>query len=151
MAGYTACSDDQAIVTVLPITSYTSTTARVGWVDMGAYSRGQFILQVGATGTAESLTAVAQQATDTNGSGAKALNTAKAITAITASNKSAVININGQDMDANNGFRYASVLLTFVNSGTVASAETFVGGLFLGQPETTPPAAFAGSQVIGNS
>jgi hypothetical protein len=151
MAGYTACSDDQAIAAALPIASYSSTTARIGWVNMGLYSRGQFIIQVGAVGAAESVTAVAQQATDTNGSGAKALNTAKAITAITASNKSAVIDVNGQDIDANNNFQYASVLLTFVNSGTTATAETFAGGLFLGQPETTPPPAFAGSQVVGNT
>jgi hypothetical protein len=151
MAGYTACSDDQAIAAALPITSYSSTTARIGWVNMGLYSRGQFIVQVGVTGAAEGVLAVAQQATDTNGAGAKALNNAKAIAAITASNKTAVIDINGQDMDANNGFKYASVLLTFVNSGTTATAETFASGIFLGDPETTPPPAFAGSQVAGNT
>ena len=151
MAGYTACSDDQAIAAVTPIKGFSSSTTRCGWINMGLYNRGQFLIEVGAIGAAESFTAVAQQATDTNGTGVKALNTAKAITAITASNSTAVINVNGQDMDANNGFQYISVLLTSITSGATASTETYASCVFLGQPESTPPSAFAGSQIVGNT
>lgn len=153
MAGYTQCSDDQTICAVLPPAQYTSTTARCGYVNMSGFNRLQFIVTVGVTGAAESVTAAVQQATDTTGAGVKALNSqasgnALTLTApITASNKSAVINVNAQELDVANGFTSVSLLLTFVTSAT-AGTETVAGVVAVGQPEITPPAAFAGSQVI---
>lgn len=148
MAGYTACSDDQTLVAVLNTIGHTSSTVNTGWVNMGANVKAQFIINVGAIGAAEAMTAVASQATSSTGAGAKATNNAIAITAITASNTSAVVNINGQSMDANNGFQWVSLNLGFVTSGTTAALGTFATVNVLAVPDVTPPTSVA-SQVIG--
>lgn len=139
---YTNLSDAQTIAATSPVTVQAAGTARMGWVDMAAYNRVQFVVSVGGLGTSGTVDAVIQQATDTSGTGAKALTTTKTATQITASNKGVVINVKGTELDVNNSFRYVSVLMT------VATSSAQLAGLILGEPESTPPAAPSGYQVI---
>lgn len=145
---YTNLSDGQTQLAVLNPVGFSSATTRVGWVDLGLNERVQFIVNVGFTGAGEGLTASVQQATDTNGTGAKALSPAKAITSITASNKTAVVNVVGTDLDVNGGFRYAGLLITCVTSITTAASGSIVSAICLGQPDATPPTAASGEQIV---
>ena len=149
MAGYSACSDDQTLAQVVNPTAYSSATSTSAYVNFSLFKRGQYIVTVGAVGSGESITATVKQATSSTGAGAKAMNTPIALaTAVTASNTPFVININDQSFDANNGFQWAALALTFVNSGTVASAETTVSFVLLCDPNSTPPTSVA-SQIVG--
>jgi hypothetical protein len=149
MAGYTPLSDDQPINGILNPIGNTSSTVTLGWVDMKYYKRNKFTISVGAIGSGENLAASVVQATTSTGAGSKALATPIAITAITASNKSAVVNVSGPDLDTNNGFEFAALSITLVNTGTNAAGGTVLSGLSQGDPQTTPPPAFTGSQVVG--
>lgn len=149
MAGYTACSDDQTLVLAVSQAAYSSATSTGTYINFSLYRRAQFIVSIGAVGSGESVTATVKQATSSTGAGAKAMqNPISLTTAITASNQVAVININDQSFDANNGFQWAALALTFTNSGTVASAETNAAVFVLADPNVTPPTSVAG-QVVG--
>lgn len=143
---YTALSDAQPVVAVLTTTAATAAqTAKVGWFDMGGATgatRVQFIIQVGAIGASATVDAVVNQAKDTSGTLSKALTTTKTIAQITASNKFAVVNVAGTDLDTNNGFRTVELLLT------VGTATANISGVCLADPETTPPATLSGGQVV---
>jgi hypothetical protein len=157
MAGYTALSDDQVLIGVLYPATHSSSSANTGWINAGYYKRFQAIITVGVVGSGESITATVQQATSSTGAGAKAMqNPITLSTAITASNQAAVINVNSQSFDANNGFSWVEFALTFTTSGTTAAAETYGNMVVLGDPQLTPPIVGAGpttgslaSQIVG--
>lgn len=157
MAGYTACSDDQVLVQAVAPAAFSSSSPTGTWINFAGYKRAQIIINVGAVGSGESITATVKQATSSTGAGAKAMQNPIALNAaVTASNSAVVININGQSFDANNGFQWFALVPTFVNSGTVASAETVASYSVLADPNATPPTTGAGpitgsvaSQVVG--
>lgn len=139
---YTDLSGAQTQAAVLSPTVQAAGTARLGWVNMGSYNRVQCAVHVGGLGTAGTVDAVIQQATDTSGTGAKALATTKTATQITASNKGCIIDVKGPELDVNNNFNCISMLIT------VATSSAQIAGTILGEPESTPPAAPSGYQVI---
>lgn len=124
-----------AISPLFPVAQATGTVA-VGWVDMAAYRRIAFILDVGNTGGSATVSAVVNQATDTNGTGSKVLAGAagsKSITQITVTGKQVVVNVEMPDMDSNNNFRYAQLLIT------VGTASALISCDVIGDLTFTPP------------
>lgn len=142
MAGYTACSDDQTMLSVIAPVAQATGTVRTTFFNMGLNQRCQFIVEVGNTGGSATVDATVYQATDTNGTGAKVLSPSKTITQITATGKNAVINLNATELDVNNSFNCAALLITVGTASALLSSQT------LAQPEVTPPAAVVGTQVI---
>lgn len=85
------------------------------WIDMGVFQSGMAVVLAGALGTSATLDAKIQQATDASGTGAKDV-TGKAITQLTDagtdSDKQAVINFRADDLDRENGFGFAALVMT---------------------------------------
>ena len=99
------------------------------WVDMGEYNQIVAIAMAGTLGASATFDAILQQATDSSGTGAKAI-TGKAITQLTQagtdSDKQAIINCRGAELDVAGGFRFARLRIT------VATASSDGAGLILG-------------------
>ncbi len=112
-------SSDATVQSILvPASVTSSSTPKIGYMSMKGISNAEFILNIGALGSGESLTAVLNQATSSNGTGAKVFSPTKAITAITSltPNVTVVVNLAGDEMDANNGFTHAALLVTLTSS-----------------------------------
>jgi hypothetical protein len=109
----------------------TGTSTR-GYVDMGAYHRISWNVNVGAIGSGSTVDAVVKQATNTSGGSLKALSVNKAITQITASNTNVQVNVDAAELDTNNSFRYATLYVT------VGTATATIGDLCYGDPEKKP-------------
>lgn len=132
---YSALSDISSAVQQTFAAAVTASTFTTSYVDLGAYNRGKFSVSVGAIGASSTITPTIQQATDTNGTGAKAVVFLNSVTiaAITASNTENTYNVSGQLLDVVNGFRYVNC------SVVVGTASALVGVRFEGEPESTPP------------
>jgi len=107
----------------------TATTHDSDWVDMGLFEQIQAIIMVGTLGSSATVDAILQQATDSSGTGVKAI-TGKAITQLTDagsdSDKQAVINCRSEELDVANAFTHVRLRIT------VATASSDGAGLILG-------------------
>lgn len=118
-----------AVVGIINPVSQAAGTVTTGWVDMQKFGALLALLAVGALGASATVDAKIQQATDGSGTGAKDV-TGSAITQLTKAgtddNKQALINLRQEDLDKNNGFRFARLSVTV---GTAASliAATVLG------------------------
>jgi hypothetical protein len=132
---FTAVSDAASVATEVFPAVATIGTVTSSYVDMGAYESGQWVVRVGTLGTASTITPVINQAVNTSGGSAKAVTFLSAVTIapITTANTESIFNVNGQIMDANNGFRYTNCVVT------LASASSVIGISFEGVPQSTPP------------
>ena len=134
-----------ALSPLFPVAQATGTVS-VGWVNMANFRRISFILDVGNTGANATVNAVVNQATNSSGAGSKVLAGAagsKAITAITATGLQAVVNVAMPDLDSNNSYTYAQLLVT------VGTASALISCDVIGDPTYTPPTLPAWmSQVI---
>lgn len=100
------------------------------WVDMGEFDQIMAIAAIGTLGASATATVSVVQATDSSGTGAKAI-TGKAATALTQaspddSDKQIVINVRAEELDLDNGFTHAALRIVV---GTAASDG---GGVVLG-------------------
>ena len=109
----------------VPPTNQAVGTITTGWLSLANFQNVLAAVRSGTLGASASVTAKLQQATDTSGTAAKDL-TGKAITAITANNKTALINLNAQELDVANGFDCVQLQIT------VATATSYVQGEVLG-------------------
>lgn len=117
-------SDRAAIVGVVNPASHSAGTVSSGWVSMAKFERIMAVIQTGVLGTAATVAAKLEQAQDSSGAGAKDVS-GKAITTIvkaSGDNKQAIINMAGEDIDANDGFTHVRLSMTVAEAASVASA-----------------------------
>jgi hypothetical protein len=106
----------------------TSTTVTSGWIDATTFHNYLALIKAGVLGTAATVDAKLQQATDSSGTGAKDV-TGKAITQLVKAsndNNQVSIDLKQEDLDFNNGFKF------FRLSVTVGTAASLVDGTVLG-------------------
>ncbi|HEX9810635.1 MAG TPA: hypothetical protein VGA88_00910 [Burkholderiales bacterium] len=122
-------SEQAALVATVDPDALTATDHTSDWVDMGKFESILAIVLLGDLGAEAEVTAKLEQATDSDGTGAKDI-TGKAITTATHSppdsDKQMLINCRAEELDLDNSFRYVRL------SMTVATATSDGAGLILG-------------------
>lgn len=122
-------SEIVGVVASIDPDAYAASTVTTGWIAAKNYQAFMAVVQAGDLGASATLDAKLQQASDGSGTGAKDI-TGKAITQLTQagtdSNKQAIINLRGDELDLDNGFTH------FRLSMTVAVATSDCGGIVLG-------------------
>lgn len=130
-------SEGLAVLASIDPASIAASTVTSAWVPVTNFLSLLLVVQTGVLGTAATVDAKIQQATDVSGTGAKDLSPGKSITQIvkaTGDNKQALLDFRAQDLDAANNFNYVRVSLT------VAAAASIVGAvLYGGNPRFLPP------------
>ena len=130
-------SEGLAVLASIDPASIAASTVTSAWVPVTNFLSLLLVVQTGVLGTAATVDAKIQQATDVSGTGAKDLSPGKSITQIvkaTGDNKQALLDFRAQDLDAANGFNYVRVSLT------VGAAASIVGALLYGgSPRFMPP------------
>jgi len=98
------------------------------WVDMRNFYALLAALNIGVIGVAGTVDAKIEQATDINGTGAKAVTGLAIVQIVKAGgdNRQAAINVRQEDLDKNGGFRFVRVSLT------VGTAATFLSAMLVG-------------------
>lgn len=108
------------------------------WAPMKDFERGLAVISVGTLGASATVDAKLQQATDSSGTGAKDI-TGKAITQLTQagsdSDKQALIDVRGDELDVNNLFDHVAIVMT------VATATSDTAALLLGTSARYGPAS----------
>lgn len=144
-------SDRIALVGVIDPDANAAGTLLTTWVPAALYSGFMAIVLAGDLGVNGTIDAKLRQATDAAGTGAKDV-TAKAITQLTQagtdrSNKRAIINLESEDLDHNNGFTYVALSMT----GAIATSDS--AGLLFGidpkYPVTNSDTANGVIEVVG--
>lgn len=123
-------SEQAAVCAVIDPDANTAAALTSDYVDMGQFGAAMGIALVGTLGSSATIDFKFVQATDASGTGVKDV-TGKAITQITQagtdqSDTQAVINLRAEDLDVDNGFRYAAVVLT-TGAATSDSAALVLG------------------------
>lgn len=100
-----------------------------GWIDATKFHKFMAIILAGALGSSATVDAKLEQATASDGTGAKDV-TSKSITQLTKAgtddNKQVVVNLKQEDLDFANGFKF------FRLSITPATAACLISGVVLG-------------------
>ena len=96
-----------------------------GWISVADYFNFMALVNVGALGASGTVDAKIEQAQDSSSTGAKDV-AGKAITQIVASNKTAAIDINQNDIDVTNGFTHIRLTIT-VGTAACDTAATVIG------------------------
>jgi hypothetical protein len=117
-----------AIVGVIPAQQAVVGTVTSGWVDMRAFSAVLATLNVGVIGASGTLDAKIEQATDANGTSAKAVAGLALVQLVKAGgdNRQAAINVRPEDLDKNGNFKFVRL------SVTVGVAATFLSAILAG-------------------
>lgn len=138
-------SDRVAVVGNIDPDAYSASTVTTGWIAAKSYERFLAIVQAGTLGSSATLDAKLEQATDSSGSGAKDI-AGKAVTQLTQagtdSDKQALINITGEELDVTNGFDY------FRLSMTIATADSDAAGIVLGLDPRYGPASDSDASTV---
>lgn len=139
-------SEGLAVLASIDPASIAASTVTSAWVPVTNFLSLLLVVQTGVLGTAATVDAKIQQATDVSGTGAKDLSPGKSITQIvkaTGDNKQALLDFRAQDLDAANGFNYVRVSLT------VGAAASIVGALLYGgSPRFMPPRDLTANPAI---
>lgn len=112
--------------------------ATSGWVSMSSVRRILALVSVGAFGALATVDANVQQAQDSSGTGAKIIGSGKAVVQMLAAggnNVQALINVQAEELDVNNGFDYVELTIT------VGTAATETSGVILGGSARYEPAS----------
>jgi hypothetical protein len=140
-------SDRAVILGVIDPDANAAATYTTGWVAMKNFLSLMAIIFAGTLGSSATLDAKFEQASDGSGTGVKDI-TGKAITQLTQagtdSDKQAVINLKGEDLDVANNFSHVRL------SMTVGTATSDSGGVLLGlDPVFAPTDATTVDEVVG--
>jgi len=114
-----------SVLATIDPASIAAGTVTTGWVSAANHHNLLAVIQTGALGTAATLDAKLQQASDSSGTGAKDIS-GKAITQIvkaSGDNKQALINLRPEELDVNGGFAYVRLSLTVGTAASLASAQ----------------------------
>ena len=117
-----------ALAAVIPPAQAAVGTVTSGWVDMRAWGSLLATLSVGVIGAGGTIDAKIEQASDATGANAKTL-AGSAITQLAKAggdNRQVAINVRGEDLDKNGGFRFVRL------SATVGGAATQIAGSIIG-------------------
>ena len=137
--------EQAAVLATIDPVSQGAGAVTTGWVSAANFHRLAAVIQTGVLGTAATVDAKLQQASDSSGTGAKDV-TGKAITQIvkaTGDNKQAVIEMSGDELDVTNGFSYVRLSIT------VGAAASLVAAQLLGvNPRFAPASAFNQAGVV---
>ena len=131
-------SEKAAIVATIDPDVTTASTVTSDWVAMKDFEQIMAIIMAGTLGSSATVDAKLEQATDSSGTGAKDIS-GKSITQLTQagsdSDKQAIINLRGEELDVDNSFDYARLSIT------VAVATSDIGGIILGMNPRNLPAS----------
>ena len=114
-----------AILATIDPASLAVGTATTGWVSVANHHGFIAVVQTGVLGTAATVDAKLQQATDSSGTGAKDI-TGKSITQIlkaTGDNKQTLINVKPEELDTVNGFGFVRVTVTVGVAASITGAQ----------------------------
>lgn len=120
-------SEQIALLGVVSPASETAGASVSGWIPVAEFQKFLAVILSGVLGTAATLDAKFQQATDSSGTGAKDV-TGKALTQIvkaSGDNVQAMINLDVQDLDTNNGFAYIQLSVTVGTATSLTAAAVF--------------------------
>lgn len=137
-------SEQLGVLATIDPVSQGAGTVTTGWVQANAFERFMALVQTGVLGTAATVDAKLQQASDSSGTGVKDV-TGKAITQIvkaSGDNKQALINLRADELDTNGGFDY------FRLSITVGTAASIVGAAILGGHAKNEPASDSNQAAV---
>lgn len=130
-------SDRATLVGVIDPDVSPAATYTTGWIDMALWGSLMGVIFAGTLGTNATVDGKFEQATSAAGAGAKDV-TGKAITQLTQagtdSDKQAILNLQGEDLDVPGGFRWARL------SVTVAVATSDLGAAVFGFDSRYAPA-----------
>ncbi len=129
-------SHKAAVVATIDPDAYAAGAVSSDWVNMADFESLQAIVMAGTLGTAATLDAKLEQATDGTGTGVKDI-TGKAITQLvkaTDDDKQAIINLFADELDVNNSFTHARLTMT------VAVATSDAGAVVMGHNPHYGPA-----------
>lgn len=113
-----------SVLATIDPASIAAGTVATGWIAASNHHTLLALIQTGALGTAATLDAKFQQASDSSGTGAKDI-AGKAITQIvkaSGDNKQALINLRPDELDVNAGFAYVRLSITVGTAASVANA-----------------------------
>ena len=131
-------SESVAVLATIDPDALTAATHSSDWVAMKDFERALAVVMVGTLGSSATVDAKLQQATDSSGTGAKDVSS-KSITQLTDagtdSDKQALINIRGDELDVANGFDYVRLQMI------VATATSDGSGMVLGINPRYAPAS----------
>ena len=108
-------SERVAVLGTIDPDAATAATYTSDWGDMSKFQSVMALIVLGALGTSATVNAKLEQATDSSGTGAKDI-TGKAVTELTDvgtdSDKQAIINCRGEELDVSGGFNHVRISLT---------------------------------------
>lgn len=128
-------SEQEATLGTIDPVSQGAGTVTTGWIDVSNFERFLSLIQTGVLGTAATVDAKLQQASDSGGTGAKDI-TGKAITQIvkaSGDNKQAQIDLRADELDMANGFRFFRLSITVGTAASLISASV-KGGVAKNMP-----------------
>ncbi len=123
-------SEQAGVVATIDPDVYTANAYSSDYVDMADFEMLMAVVSAGTLGSSATLDGKLEQATTSGGGGVKDI-TGKAITQLTQggsddSDKQAIINVRGSELDIAGGFRFVRLTVT------VGTATSDVSGLILG-------------------
>jgi len=131
-------SDQTAVLGTIDPDAYAAGATSSDWCDLTKFEAVMAIVMAGTLGASATLDAKLEQATDSSGTGAKDI-TGKTITQFTQagtdSDKQAIINVRGEELDVDNNFTHVRLTMT------VAVATSDAGGILLGMYPRFGPAS----------
>lgn len=140
-------SERAAVLATIDPDNYSDGTQTSDWADMSKFETAMAIAMTGTIAGAATNGTVnfkLQQATSSGGAGAKDI-TGKAITALTEdgtdSDKQAIINVRGEELDVDGGFRYVAMVATLLDAGSPTEATYDFGAVLLGFDPRYGPAS----------
>lgn len=117
-------TEQVAVLGVVSPSSQGAGASASGWVSAAQFQKFLALIQTGVLGTAATVDAKIQQATDASGTGAKDI-TGAAITQIvkaTGDTVQAEINLDQQQLDTNGGFGFIQLSVTVGTAASLTSA-----------------------------
>lgn len=137
-------TEQVALLGVVSPSSQSAGAATTGWVSVANFNKFLALIQTGVLGTAATVDAKIQQATDSSGTGAKDVSgaTITQIVKATGDTVQAEINLDAQQLDVNGGFGFIQLSVTV---GTAASLTSAVLLGFL--PRFAPASDFNAASV----
>lgn len=133
-------SDRAAVADAIDPDAYTAAAYSTAYIHVADFEKLMAIVAWGTLGTAATINAKFEQATTSGGAGVKDI-TGKAMTEVietaspTPNDQQAIINVAGEDLDADNGFDYVRLTVT------VGVATSDMGAVLLGMNPRYGPAS----------
>jgi hypothetical protein len=110
------------------------------YVDMSVAKRLMAVIQTGVLGASATVDAKLQQATDSSGTGVKDISGKSITQLVKASNDNnvAIINVNDDELDVANNFRWVRVTVTVGTAASLVSAALLGGQSFEPASDSNP-------------